>query len=77
MEADFQLSSQASLPYPPATSAEVSRLSFCFISRSSLLDPDLPEMSARGKSVPIKKGKAGWEDIEIHDSRKMSTLILT
>ena len=26
---------------------------------------------------PIKKGKAGWEDIEIHDSRKMSTLILT
>ncbi len=25
---------------------------------------------------PIKQGRAGWEEIDIHDSRKMSTLIL-
>ena len=26
---------------------------------------------------PIEAGRAGWEDAEVHDSRKMSTLILT
>ena len=26
---------------------------------------------------PVEPGRPGWEDAEIHDSRKMTTLILT